>query len=199
MTPNFDELIGAEPAGSERERLRRAHELLVTAGAPPELTPALERAPDTGFASVARRRQTKRKAMLLLAAALAVVAVFFTGYGVGNRGGGANAVGQLALRGTALAPHARATLAIFPRVDGNWPMLLTVKDLPKLPTGAEYAVYLLQRGERYPCGTFVSSGGSRPLTVKLNAPYQFEPGAKWVVARKPLLGNAPGATVLQPA
>ena len=196
--PNFDELVGGEPTGSERERLRRAHQLLLQAGAPPELTPALERAPQVGVVSVLRRRQVKRRGMLLLAAALAVVAVFFAGYGVGHHGGG-SAVGQLALRGTALAPHAKATLAILPRVGGNWPMELTVENLPKLPARSEYAVYLVQRGERYPCGTFLSSGGSRPLTVTLNAPYRFRPGASWIVVRKPLLGTAPGATVLRPA
>ena len=35
--PNFDDLIGEDVPAWERERLRRAHDLLVAAGPPPEL------------------------------------------------------------------------------------------------------------------------------------------------------------------
>jgi len=35
--PDFDELVGGDVTGDERERLRRAHELLVHTGPPPEL------------------------------------------------------------------------------------------------------------------------------------------------------------------
>ena len=37
--PDFDALVGADVPGEERDRLRRAHELLVAAGPPPELAP----------------------------------------------------------------------------------------------------------------------------------------------------------------
>lgn len=47
MTPTFDELIGPEVQGVERDRLARVHELLVQAGRPPELTPG-SRAPHSG-------------------------------------------------------------------------------------------------------------------------------------------------------
>ena len=43
--PDFDTLIGQEVAADERERLRRVHELLVTAGPPAELSPELEAGP----------------------------------------------------------------------------------------------------------------------------------------------------------
>lgn len=197
--PSFDELVGGEPTGTERERLRRAHELLVQAGPPPELSPELRAGPQLARVQAIRRRQVRRRGMLLLAATLAVAAVFAVGYAVGNGGSEPNAVGRLALKGTAIAPHARATLAILPRVDGNWPMQLTVENLPKLPTRSQYAVYLVQQGERYPCGSFVSSGGSGPMTVKLNAPYRFQTGASWIVVRKPLLSRGLGQTVLRPA
>ena len=42
QTPRFDELVEADDP--ERARLRVTHELLVTAGAPPELPPSLESA-----------------------------------------------------------------------------------------------------------------------------------------------------------
>ena len=39
--PDFDELVGNVEEPDERERLRRVHELLVEAGPPPDLSPAL--------------------------------------------------------------------------------------------------------------------------------------------------------------
>ena len=41
MTPDFDELVGNDLGSEERDRLRRAHELLVAAGPLPELPPSL--------------------------------------------------------------------------------------------------------------------------------------------------------------
>ena len=43
--PDFDDLIGGDVPAEERERLRRAHELLVEAGPPPELSPEMESVP----------------------------------------------------------------------------------------------------------------------------------------------------------
>jgi hypothetical protein len=198
--PSFDELVGAEPMGSERERLRMAHELLLQAGPPPELPPELEAGPQLGRVSAARRRQMKRRGMLLLAATLAVVAVFFAGYGVAQRGGGTNAVAQLALKGTPAAPGARATLALLPKRAGNWPMRLSVKGLPKLPAEQYYTVFLVRKGAgRLPCGTFVTAGGAGTLTVSLNAPYRLRQGDTWIVAREAPRDSGTGPTVLRPA
>jgi len=197
--PNFDELVGGEPMGADRERLRRAHELLLQAGAPPELPPGLEAGPTLKRVQAARRRQVKRRAIVLLAAALAVTAVFFGGYAFAHHGATANVAAELALRGTSAAPKARATLAVFRRQAGNWPMKLTVVGLPKSPAHSEYAVYLVQDGEHYPCGTFVSSGGNGPLTVTLNAPYRLQKGDWWIVTRHARLSTVLGPTVLRPA
>ena len=83
---NLDELIGADTTGAERERLQRAHDMLLEAGPPPELSPKLEEGPTLGM-TLSKRRAVKRRAMLLLAAALAIVGVFLAGYAVANRGG----------------------------------------------------------------------------------------------------------------
>jgi hypothetical protein len=40
-TPDFEELVGADLSPEEQARLRRAHDLLIAAGPPPELPPAL--------------------------------------------------------------------------------------------------------------------------------------------------------------
>jgi hypothetical protein len=202
--PEFDELLGAEPAGAERERLRRAHELLVQAGPPPELTPALERGPTRAAGRAVQRRQVKRRAVLLLAAAVAAGAMFAAGYAVADHGTGSSAATTaawtLALKGTAAVPRARATLEILPAQAGNWPMTLSVTGLPKLPPRAYYEVYLV-RGRRpwASCGSFVVAGSSRAVTLTLNAPYALQPGDSWVVTRTRPGETGAGTTVLRPA
>ena len=196
--PSFDELIGAEPTGAERERLRRAHELLLQAGPPPELTPQLETAKVPEVVQLRQRRQMKRRAMLLLAAALAAGAVFAAGYAVaGHRGGNGNqGVATIALRGTPLAPNAKATLELWSKRSGNWPMTLSVSGLKTLPPRTYYEVYLVRNGKPWgSCGTFRVTG-SQPVKVSLNAPYTLHKGDTWIVTRQAF--NEPGRTVLRP-
>lgn len=201
--PNFDDLVGTETRGAERERLRGAHDLLLQAGPPPELTPRLEKAPDFGVVSFRRRAVKKRPVLVLLAAALSAVAVFAAGYAVANNRGGSQAAGapvaQLALKGTPLAPQASATLAVWRQQRGNWPMTLSVAGLPKVPLGTYYEVYLVRGGKPWgSCGTFRIVGSSRgPVTVTLTAPYSLRPGDSWIVTRAKF-GGEPGRTVLRP-
>ena len=196
--PSFDELVGGEPTGGERERLRAAHELLVAAGPPPELPPGLAGGPQLDESPVLRRRRIKRRGMFLLAASLAIVAVFFAGYGVGHRKG-APAGTLLALKGTQAAPKARATLLVQQGQAGNWPMKLTVAGLPKLPQGSYYDVYLVAKGDRYlSCGSFVT-GGTGLVSVPLNSPYHLHPGDRWIVTRETPQTSGHGPTVLTPA
>ena len=61
---NLDELIGADTTGAERERLQRAHDMLLEAGPPPELSPKLEEGPTLGM-TLSKRRAVKRRGMLL--------------------------------------------------------------------------------------------------------------------------------------
>ena len=84
--PDFEEVVGGddlEPA--ERERLRRVHDLLVAAGPPAELPPALAASKQRGAAVVPFRRPSRRRlaVVAVLAAALAV-ASFGAGFFVGN-------------------------------------------------------------------------------------------------------------------
>jgi len=69
---NLDELIGADTAGAERERLQRAHEMLLEAGPPPELSDKLEAGPTLALTLAKPRRVARPRALLLLAAALAI-------------------------------------------------------------------------------------------------------------------------------
>jgi hypothetical protein len=201
LSPDFDELVGTEATGAERAKLREAHDLLLRAGPPPELTPKLKAGPNPGVARMQhRRRAVKRRSLVLLAAALSVAVVFFAGYTV--RGGGSSTSSGIAhtlqLKGTAAVPNAQATLDVWQERDGNWPMTLSVKGLPKLPAHTYYEVYLVRDGRPWgSCGSFVVSGSSRVLQLHLNAPYKLQKGDSWVVTRQ-TPGSEPGKTVLQP-
>jgi hypothetical protein len=203
--PSFDELVGAETSGEEREQLRRVHELLLEAGPPPELTAKLRKAPgsEPAVARMQRRRVVKRRGLLLLAAALSIVVVFAAGYAVSNsrQNGNTSASGvtkTLQLTGTRQAPHAHATLAVLQPQAGNWPMTLSVTGLPKLPPHVYYYVYLVRDGKPWaPCGAFRVASSSQALTLTLNAPYKLRKSDTWVVTR-PTRRGEPGTTVMRP-
>lgn len=199
--PDFDELVGAEPAGDERERLRRTHELLLTAGPPPELPPELEAGPTLAMTLGRRPRRPRHRMAMLLAAAVAVAAVFLCGYVVGNRNSGSVAAARtIQLHGTSAAPAALASLQIE-REDaaGNWPMTLEVTGLPALPEGSRYGLYLVRSGKEWePCGWFAVSGPHAGATVKLSAPYDIHRGDTWVVTRQDAGTHGHGETVLRP-
>ncbi|HET7572766.1 MAG TPA: anti-sigma factor [Gaiellaceae bacterium] len=202
--PDFDELLGGEPLGPEREQLRRVHEMLLTAGPPPELPPHLEAGPNLAMTTVRRRRQVRRRVALLAAAAVAVAVVFLGGYITGNRGPGKtiSAVRTIQLQGTAAAPDALASLRVQPEDEsGNWPMTLDVTGLPALPDRGYYAVYLVRNGKPWAsCGWFLVSGPHAGTTVTLNAPYGLRSGDTWIVTRV-VAGKTKGAgeTVMRPA
>jgi Anti-sigma-K factor rskA len=181
--PDFHELVGDDLSAEERSRLRGVHDLLVAAGSPAELSPALERAPTVGGAHLLPRR--RRGAVLLLAAALAA-AVFGGGFLTGavtHRSGTKSATVVVAMHGTKAAPNALASISLQ-EVDkaGNWPMRFTVQGLPKLPRGGYYELYLTRHGRiAATCGTFNVHGGR--TTVSLNAPYELRDYDGWVVTR----------------
>jgi hypothetical protein len=199
--PEFEELIGGEVSAEERERLRRVHELLVTAGPPPELSPELEAGPTLAM-TLGRRPVRVKRRVLLLAATLVVLALaFFGGYLAGNGGGHGLASGfVLKLAGTPAAPGALASLRVEPRDEaGNWPMQLSVTGLPKLPARSYYEVYLVRGGKPYAqCGTFVVAGPTHGTEVSLNAPYRLRHGDTWVVTKRLPGQRDPGTIVMRP-
>jgi hypothetical protein len=182
--PDFRELVGDDMDEQERARLERVHQMLVFAGPPPELPPALLEpdAEPTGHhhEGLPRRRVG---ALLALAAAIALVALI-GGYAFGNRNSGHfNARGSVEMHGTKAAPHASATLAVGDLDSGgNWPLELVVHNLPRLPRNAYYEMFLTRNGKpTASCGTFGSDG--KTVTVRLNAPYSFRRYTGWVVTR----------------
>ena len=181
--PDFDELVGNDLEPAERDRLRQVHDLLVAAGPPPELSPAAgpEAPKENVFPLLPRRRLVAAAA---LAAALAL-AVFGAGFLVGDRSDEQASPERI----VGMAPpggvsDARASLAIFARDDaGNWPMELTVRDLPVLPPGQLYQLWLTRNGElAESCGTFVVEGSK--TVVPLNAPYRLRTFDGWVITRR---------------
>ena len=199
--PDFEQLVGDEPNDEERARLRRTHELLLVAGPAPDLPPSLRVAPGSpppaelvtfpgGFP---RRRAA---ASLVAAAALALLA-FGAGYLVGHRGDDFAVDFVLPMEGTEAAPQARASLEVA-EIDeaGNWPMRLTVRNLPERPNRGRYQMWLTRDGKPVAsCGYFVVEGDQ--TTVLLNAPYRLRLYEDWVITRAGsktiLLTTPPGA------
>lgn len=187
--PDFRELVG-ELEPEEEARLRRVHELLVAAGPPPELPPALLEAPQETGAKVIGFPVRRRLGTLLVLAAALAAAAFGGGYFVGHHGAGFQSEGSpIAMHGS--APGELASIKLAP-VDkaGNWPLLLRVKGLPELPKGGYYELLLTKDGKLGPsCGTFRVHGGVTEIVM--NAPYRLRQWDGWVVvAHQPGKGES---------
>jgi hypothetical protein len=187
-TPDFDELVGDDLGREERERLERVHELLVTAGPPPELTPEMERGPTLGMTLGGPSRRRVERRVALLAAAVTVLAIAFLGGYLAGHGNAGSLSGahRLDLVGTGQARGAKALLQVQDAdTAGNWPMTLSVTGLPKLPPHGYYEVFLTRNGKIYaPCGTFLVKNSTAAVVVQLNAPYELHRGDGWVVTKQ---------------
>jgi hypothetical protein len=196
--PDFDEIVGdVDPA--ERDRLRRMHDLLVTAGPPPELPPEIEAGPTLAMTLGHRtKRRMQRKVALLAAAIVVLLVAFLAGYITGNDNG---VSGQLLkLQGTSAAPQAQASLRLEPADEsGNWPMEIAALGLPRLPPKSYYEVFLVRDGRIFaPCGAFKVASPKVGVSVRLNAPYRLRPSDSWVVTRQLAGSREPGRIVLKP-
>jgi hypothetical protein len=181
--PDFNELLNGEDLSpQERARLGRVHELLLEAGPPPELTPALAE-PDTAEPEMPIQLPRRRAGALLALAATIALLAFLGGFLAGQKGEGFSTVRSLPMHGTGLAQNASATIDLG-KFDssGNWPLRVVVKGLKPLPHGY-YEMWLTKHGKPVAtCGTFdVSTGES---TVRLNAPYSLRSYDGWVVTRE---------------
>jgi hypothetical protein len=193
--PDFDDLVGRDIPAGERDRLRRAHDLLVEAGPPPELSPEMESIPwpEDALAPMFGRRAARRRRPMVLAAAIATVAVaaFLLGQATTtDNSTSINARETVKLRGTALARGAFASLELGkPDAAGNWPMVLHVKGLPNLNRGGYYDLYLTKSGvPLVSCGTINARGDT---VVRMSAAYNLEnfDDNGWVIVRKTPANN----------
>lgn len=175
-TPSFDELVDA--GDPERARLQGAHELLVAAGAPPELPPSLEAAPPEPRATVIALPRHRYTAIAAVAAAATVL--FGVGYAIGGRNGPEQPVKTIAMKGPS---GATASIALLPLDEaGNWPMTLEISGLRPLRNGGTYTLWLTRDGKlAESCGAFAVSAGT--TKVPLNAPYKLKTFDTWVIVR----------------
>ena len=181
--PDFRDLVGDDLSPEERARLERVHRLLVAAGPPPELTPALadpESATPETPVMLPRRRAG---ALLALAATIALLA-FLGGFLAGQKGESFSTIRSIPMHGTGLARNASGTLDLG-KLDksGNWPIRFVVHGLKPLPQHGYYEMWLTKHGKPdASCGRFVVRAGTS--TVRLNAPYSLRHYEGWVVTRE---------------
>ena len=174
-TPEFRDLVGEGLPPEERERLERVHEMLIAAGPPPELPPALEEPPD-GRGNVRELEpmglpRRRIGAALALAAAIALLA-FLGGYLIGYKhtSNSFESVRTVALTND----QAQATVRFGARdANGNTPMLLKVEGLKKLPASDYYVLYMTKNGKPVVvCGSFNVRG---PRSTTLRFPVAYDP------------------------
>jgi hypothetical protein len=193
---SFDELVGTEPTGAERERLRDVHDLLWEAGPPPEVPPELLNGPTLAMTlSRSRARlDVKRRRLPILTIAAAVLVGLIIGVGAALHRG--QKYPSIAMRGESIAAGASGTLELLPpaRSGARQRMLLEVTGLP--PSKTPYVVYLVRNGRRVAsCGRFVVSSTGHRLTEHLTSPYATRSADTWIVTIHTLAGTT---TVLQP-
>jgi hypothetical protein len=189
--PDFRELVGDLPE-EERARLARVHELLIAAGPPPELPPALIE-PDLDPRDENVEFLPRRRAGLVLGIAAAVgVAAFLGGFLAGRAKEPFTQVFDVPMLGTPRAAAASATIHVGKADEaGNWPLKVVVRGLKQLPKGQYYEMFLTKEHKPVAtCGTFrVAQSGD---TIRLNAPYNFRSFDGWVVTlERPGSGKHP--------
>ena len=179
--PDFDDLVGGDVTGEERDRLRRTHDLLVQAGPPPELSPELEKVPwpdealqPLGLFRTPRRRQGRPWFQVALGAAAVLVVGFVIGQAFGSRSNSFTTTHVIQMHGTKQAPHAFAAVALGRENNsGNWPMLVTVTNLPPAQNGSYYNLWLSLHGKPVAlCGTF-NTHVRGDTSVRLSAAYDL--------------------------
>ncbi len=198
MPPEFDDLVDADGLTPEEDdRLRRVHAMLVEAGPPAELPPALERLPDEPpegeilqFPLLPKRRW----AAAALVAAAFVAAAFGAGFLIGDRGHGSTFDARHVIGMT--GKSALGSIRVGQRDEvGNWEMELVVSGLPKQPPRGYYDLYLTRNGKPLiRCGAFRVH--DRTTTVRFTVPYRVRKGDGWVVTAQPPGVHDPGRVVL---
>jgi len=197
---SFDDLIGGDDLTPEEEaRLRRVHELLVEAGPPPDLPPALLNPVRPTEAKVVEfpLLMKRRLAVVAIAAAAAVIVAFAIGFGVGHSKGKSQqfaAERSVPMHGT---PGRHGVIQIGKADDaGNWPMAVAVTGLPQQENAkAYYELWLTRDGKPVaPCGSFRVHGAT--TTVRLSVPYKLHGFDGWVVTAQPASDDRIGPVVL---
>jgi hypothetical protein len=182
--PDFGDLVGDEGTQEELAKLQRAHDMLIAAGPPPELSPRLAEPPKAPERERRGRfHHWRPRAAFALAAGVAAAA-FGIGFLVGDHGSSEYqaAAPPIPMHGVASASRANASIVIGERDDvGNWPLLVHVKGLDPLPKGQWYELYLTRKGKLAAyCGSF-SMNDTGQTSVQFSIPYRLKRFDGWVV------------------
>ena len=194
------DLVGEDLPPEELERLRRVHELLIAAGPPPELSPALEAAPRprAGEQREGRLRFLPRRRLgtaFALAGGIAAIG-FGAGFFVAHVGRGFDVNYTVEMRGTAAAPRAVGSVDVGEAdSSGNVPMVVHVRGLSKLSGRSYYELYVTRnRRPVLTCGTF--NAGRGQTSFRFSVPYKLKRFDGWVVTRERPGRPHPGAVVM---
>ncbi len=169
------------------------HDLLVAAGPPAELSPSLERPPAASESKIVAFRKRRPATVIAIAAAMAACA-FVAGYVVADHRTGFSAERTIPMHGVGQFAAARASLQIGEHdSSGNYPMLMTVHGLKRLPKGGWYELLLSKNGRpTLSCGVFRSQAAVQ--TIRLSVPYDLDRFPQlfdgWVVTRHLPAGHA---------
>jgi hypothetical protein len=198
---DFKDLIdtdGLDPR--EEARLRRAHDLLVQVGPPPDLPPALEAPPTEApeaeiiqFPLLPKRRW----AIAAVAAATLALLTFIGGYFYGNSKSQPSAFSTTHVVAMHGPGQADAVLKIAsPDSVGNWAMEMVVERLPQQASRTSYyELWLTKNGRAVaPCGSFRVHG--RKTTVRFSVPYNLKHYDGWIVTSQQRDDGPAGPTVL---
>lgn len=204
MTPDFEELVGSDLDAEERARLQRAHDLLVAAGAPPELPPSLAEPRAVQPEVVTPFFNRRRNATIAVLAAALAAAAFGIGYLTGQNGNGNGFAekSRVVMHGTSSAPSgAIGSIALGNKDDaGNWQMLVRISNLKKLSRGAYYTLWLTRKGRAVvPCGSFLVATSERDSTteVRFTVAYKLKNFDGWVVTEQKRGQHEPGRVLLK--
>ena len=197
---DFRDLIGDEDLSTQEEiRLRRVHELLVQAGPPADLPPALKepptRSPAADVVQFPIPSSRRRPTLILVAAAVALVA-----FGGGYLFGHAKAKPAPFAVSRIVPMHgdgAQAVLRVSHRdAAGNWPMQMKVRGLPQQQNQNAYYELWITRGGRPTdaCGQFRVHG--KTTNVTFSVPWSPKGIDGWVVTAQSANQQAPGPIVM---
>jgi Anti-sigma-K factor rskA len=193
-TPDFDDLIGREVAPAERARLHGVHELLLRAGPPPELSPELEQVPwpeealaPLGLVRMPSRQGKPRPWLVYATAAAALLLVgFLVGQLGGSNGSSFETQRTVKMHGVGNVSNAAAVIEVGRAgADRNWPMVVSVSNLPPVPNGGYYDLWLSKHGKPlFLCGSF-NTRNNTDTVLRLSAAYPLNAGNfdGWVVTQ----------------
>jgi hypothetical protein len=174
VTPDFDEIVGAEGSPEELAELRQIHELLASASPPPAVAEPSRR----------RRMPSLRRSWAIpslgLATVASVAATLVVALTVGHGENGREAFVR-PMHGLGAASAAQALIHVGREdASGNRTLTMSVHSLPALAKGW-YALYLTEKGKpAVACGVFLT-GSSGAARVNMNAPADLGEYDGWIV------------------